>query len=55
MSILMVAALPPLAVGAVMQLMERHLGFTFLSPNLANLLASGDPQAVATHMVLRPP
>jgi cytochrome aa3-600 menaquinol oxidase subunit 3 len=44
MSILMVAALPPLAIGAVMQLMERHLGFTFFSPNLANPLASGDPR-----------
>ncbi len=44
MSLLMVAALPPLAMGAVMQLMERHLGFTFFAPNPSNPLASGDPR-----------
>jgi len=44
MSILMVAALPPLAIGAVMQLLDRHLGFSFFSPNPNNPLASGDPR-----------
>jgi heme/copper-type cytochrome/quinol oxidase subunit 1 len=44
MSLLMLAALLPLVIGAVMQLMERHLGFTFFTPNPANPLASGDPR-----------
>lgn len=44
MSILMVAALPPLAIGAVMQLLDRHLGFHFFSPNPSNPLAGGDPR-----------
>ncbi|AET32213.1 cbb3-type cytochrome c oxidase subunit I [Pyrobaculum ferrireducens] len=44
MSILMVAALPPLAVGAVMQLLDRHLGFRFFAPNPSNPAAGGDPR-----------
>ncbi|MGC9119482.1 MAG: cytochrome c oxidase subunit I [Thermoproteus sp.] len=44
MSVLMVAALPPLAMGAVMQLLERHLGMTYFAPNPDNPLASGDPR-----------
>lgn len=37
-SLLMVAALPPLAVGAIMLLLERHLGIGFFTP------PNGDPR-----------
>ncbi|AFA39797.1 Heme/copper-type cytochrome/quinol oxidase, subunit 1 SoxM-type [Pyrobaculum oguniense TE7] len=43
-SMLMVMALPPLSVGAVMLLLERHLGLPFFDVTPGNPAASGDPR-----------
>lgn len=43
-SLLMVVALPPLAAGAIMLLVERHLGLHFFTVVPNNPAASGDPR-----------
>lgn len=43
-SMLMVTALPPLAAGAIMLLLERHLGMHFFGVVPNNPAASGDPR-----------
>lgn len=43
-SMLMVTALPPLAAGAIMLLLERHLGMHFFTPVPGDPAASGDPR-----------
>ncbi len=44
MSILMVVALPPLAMGAIMLFLERHFGFSFFTYVPGEPTKSGDPR-----------